>query len=131
MHLNTPKKTRGQRLNFVYIPLKVLVFEKNHPGWRALSEKCPYLELFWSLSSRIRTVIRISSYSVRMQENTDQNIFKYGHFLRIVGWRPVQNPIKHLRLTITVNYFLKTLHLRCLIGFWICLLRIACSKNQS
>ena len=31
---------------------------------------------------RIFCVLRISPYSVRMRENTDQNNFEYGHFLR-------------------------------------------------
>ena len=51
-----------------------------------LRQKCPYSELFWSVFSRIRTeygeILRISSYSVRMRENTDQNNCKYGYFLR-------------------------------------------------
>ena len=46
---------------------------------------CPYLELIWSVFSRIRTeygdMRSISLYSVRMRENTDQNNSKYGHFL--------------------------------------------------
>ena len=46
--------------------------------------KCWYLELFWSAISRIRTEYReiqsISPFSVQMQENADQNNFKYGHF---------------------------------------------------
>ena len=41
---------------------------------------------FWSVFSRIRTeygeILRISPYSVRMRENTDQNNSKYGYFLR-------------------------------------------------
>ena len=49
-------------------------------------EKCPYSELFWFTFSNIRTengeIIRISSYSVRMWENADQNNSEYGHFLR-------------------------------------------------
>ena len=53
-----------------------------------LRKKCPYAELFWSVFSRIRTeygeILRISPYSVRMQENTDQNNSKYWHFLRSV-----------------------------------------------
>ena len=52
----------------------------------SLRKKCPYSELFWSAFSRIRTeyreILRISPYSVRMRENTDQNNFEYGHFLR-------------------------------------------------
>ena len=41
----------------------------------ALRKMCPYSELFWSVSSRIRTeygeILHISPYSVRMRENTD------------------------------------------------------------
>ena len=39
-----------------------------------LRKECPYSEL-----------LRISPYSVRMQENADQNNSKYGHFLRSVS----------------------------------------------
>ena len=43
----------------------------------ALLKKYLYLELFWSIFSRIRTeyreILRISRYSVRIRENTDQN----------------------------------------------------------
>ena len=49
-----------------------------------LREKCPHSESFWSLFSRVRTeygeILRISPYSVRMQENPDQNNYEYGHF---------------------------------------------------
>ena len=49
-----------------------------------MREKCPYLELFWSLFSRIRIeygeILRISPYSVQMRENTDQKNSEYGHF---------------------------------------------------
>ena len=38
--------------------------------WETLREKCPYLEFFWSELSPY--FLRKSSYSVRMQENTDQ-----------------------------------------------------------
>ena len=45
-----------------------------------LREKCPYLENFWSLFSSIRTeygeILRISPYSVRMLENTNQKNFE-------------------------------------------------------
>ena len=51
----------------------------------ALREKCPYLELFWSTFSCVRTeygeILCISPYSVQMLENTDQNNSEYGHFL--------------------------------------------------
>ena len=48
-----------------------------------LCKKCPYSELSWSAFSRIRTEYgetSISPYSIRMQENTDQNNSEYGHF---------------------------------------------------
>ena len=52
----------------------------------SLRKKCPYSELFWSVFSRIRTeygeILRISPYSVRMRENTDQNNSECGHFSR-------------------------------------------------
>ena len=52
----------------------------------ALRKKCPYLELFWSVFSRIRTeykeILGISPYSVQMWENTHQNNSEYGHFSR-------------------------------------------------
>ena len=55
--------------------------------WReGLRKKRPYSELFWSALSRIRTeygeIFRISSSSVRMRENADQNNSKYGLFSR-------------------------------------------------
>ena len=52
----------------------------------SLRKKCPYSEFFWSPFSRILTeygeILRISPYSVQMPENTDQNNFEYGQFLR-------------------------------------------------
>ena len=49
-------------------------------------KKCLYSELFWSIFSDIwaeyRKTRSISQYSVRMQENLDQNSSEYGHFLR-------------------------------------------------
>ena len=54
----------------------------------ALRKKYPYLELFWSVFSRIQTEygeigsIFPSPYSVSMWENTDQNNSEYGHILR-------------------------------------------------
>ena len=51
-----------------------------------LREKCLYLEIFWPVFSRIWTeyeeILRISPYSVRMRENTDQENSEYGHLLR-------------------------------------------------
>ena len=56
-----------------------------------LSKKSPYSELFWSAFSRIRIeygeILRISPYSVRMQENVDQNNSEYGEFF----WRYLIN----------------------------------------
>ena len=53
-----------------------------------LREKCQYLEILWSVFSRIWTeyeeILRISSYSVRMRENTDQENSEYGNFPRSV-----------------------------------------------
>ena len=58
-----------------------------------LRKKCLYLEIFWSaFPPRIppdpeygeRERERETEYSVRMQENIDQNNFEYGHFSRIV-----------------------------------------------
>ena len=53
----------------------------------ALRKKCPYSKLFWFIFSHIRTEygLCISPYSVRMQENMDQNNFKYWHFLCSAG----------------------------------------------
>ena len=52
----------------------------------SLREKCPDSELFWSAFSRIWTeygeIRSVSTYSVRMRENADQNNSQYGHFLR-------------------------------------------------
>ena len=52
----------------------------------SLRKKCMYSELFWSVFPRIQheygEILRISPYSVRIQENMDQNNFEYGHFSR-------------------------------------------------
>ena len=59
-------------------------------GALALREKCPYLEFFLSVFSRIRTeygeILYISSYSVRIWENKDQKNSEYGHFSCSVGY---------------------------------------------
>ena len=59
---------------------------KLHTDTSALCEKCPYMELFWSAFSRIRTeygeIFRICSKSVQLRNNTDQNNSEYRHFLR-------------------------------------------------
>ena len=61
----------------------------------SLLEKCSYLGFFWSFISRIQTeygeMLRISPYSVRMQENTDQKNSEYGHFSCIVSVLKILN----------------------------------------
>ena len=56
-----------------------------------LRKKGPYLELFWSAFSRMRTeygeILSISSYSVLMRENADQNNSEYGEFSCSVNLR--------------------------------------------
>ena len=56
------------------------------PEKPALREKCPYSESFWFAFFLIRIehgeILRVSPYSVRMRENTDQNNSEYGHFSR-------------------------------------------------
>ena len=51
-----------------------------------LRKRCPYSELFWSVFSSIRTeygkMLHISSYSVRMRENTDQKNSEDWYFSR-------------------------------------------------
>ena len=73
-----------------------------------LREKGTYSVFFWHVFSRIRTeygeVQRISPYSVRMWENTDQKISEYGHFLSSV------NPIYFSRTIDYSSYELKTSH---------------------
>ena len=54
----------------------------------AMRKEYPHSELFWSAFSRIWTeygeVLHISPYSVRTQENANQNNSEYGHFSRSV-----------------------------------------------
>ena len=69
-------------------------------GNMILREKCPCLELFWSVFSRIQTeygeIRNISPYSVQMRENTDQNNSEYGHFLRSVTFN--SDSLKYLTI---------------------------------
>ena len=69
---------------------------------KPLQKECPYLELCWSVFSRIRTEYReirsrdgevrsISPYSVEIRENEDQHNSECGHFLR--SGRDEQNSI--------------------------------------
>ena len=53
-------------------------------GSNTLCEKCSFTEFFCSVFSRIQNnhgdILRISTYSVRKPENTDQKNSEYGHF---------------------------------------------------
>ena len=55
-----------------------------------LREKCPYLEIFWSVFSGIRTeygeILRIFPNSLRMPENADKKNSEYEHFSRCVNY---------------------------------------------
>ena len=74
----------------------LLTFSNYEPTTKSLplSKKCPHSELFWSIFSPIRTaygeIRSISPYSVWMQENVDQSISEYGHFLGSGHIGPVQ-----------------------------------------
>ena len=56
-----------------------------------LNEKYPYSEFFSFVFSRIRTeygeILRISRYSVQIQESTDLKNSEYGHFSRSVTFQ--------------------------------------------
>ena len=76
---------RDRVLNLeVFLKFRFLlrVMKTQHCVW-----KCPESEFFWSVFSCIWTkyleMRSISPYKVRIQENTDQRNFKYGHFSRI------------------------------------------------
>ena len=53
---------------------------------KIIKKTSPYLELFWSAFSLIRTeygeILRISPYSVRILENVDPNNSEYGRFFK-------------------------------------------------
>ena len=63
------EKEKTNELYKISIKKKALPF--------TLRKNCPYLELFWSVFSRIRTeyedILPISPFSVQMRENKDQN----------------------------------------------------------
>ena len=69
-----------------------------------LRKKCLYSELLWSIFFHIWTEYKdirsISSYSVLMQENMDQNNSEYGHFSSSEIFRTIlciqSKSIKHL-----------------------------------
>ena len=61
-----------------------LIYVKN-PKKVLMRKKSPCSELFWFVSPRIRTeygqLRSISTYSIQMRENTNQNNSEYGQFL--------------------------------------------------
>ena len=69
----------------------------------SLREKCLGSKFFWSVVSRILTgygeILRISPYSVQVQENTDQKSSKYGHFSCSVGqkYKSIATPEEFLK----------------------------------
>ena len=69
----------------IFLYLSIYLVWMNFPVGPHCVKKCPYLELFWSVVSRIWTEYGekfcISLYSVRMQENADQNNSEWGDFL--------------------------------------------------
>ena len=80
VHFHYVKDVRTWIFSDPYFPVK----KQNRRC--SLRKKCPYSEFFWSAFSRIWTeygeILRISPYSVRMRENTDQNNSEYGQFSR-------------------------------------------------
>ena len=83
--------------NFTLVLLiKVLLMKTTFTLYKAnICWTCATFPCHFKLSTRMTyyfsflvyhcmTSIRISPYSVRMQENTDQNNYEYGHFLRSV-----------------------------------------------
>ena len=80
--------------------------------FQTLRKKSQYLQFFWSVFSRILTVhgeiygkkFRISPYSLRMRENTEQKNSEYGQFSRsennthkIISHRwPLPIPFAHI-----------------------------------
>ena len=78
-------KTFSQmRLNNENCSLRRILFQMLKQQSHSLRKRCTYSELFWSVIFSIWTqygeVRSISSYSVRMWENTDQNNSEYEHF---------------------------------------------------
>ena len=86
----------------LFVVLVVELFpDEMFPCFYSLREKCPCLELFWSVFYRIwieyGEILRISSYSGPMRENRDQNNPEYGHFWRsdfllLVGLSELDRP---------------------------------------
>ena len=69
-----------------------------------LRGKCPYLEFFWSVFSRIRIeygeILRISPYSDQMWEKMNQKNSEYEHFIVVLA---IQIHIRHSQVCIAGN----------------------------
>ena len=64
-------------------------------------EKCACSELFWFDFSHIwaeyREIFRISPYSIRMRENTDQKNSEYSHFCAVCNFKVMPLFEKYLK----------------------------------
>ena len=76
-----------------------------------LHENCLYSEIFWSVFSRIRTeygkMQSISSYSLRMRENTDQKNSEQEHF----------SPSANVKLCFGLVKFILKIFFCCVLSF--------------
>ena len=82
-------------------PLPLVDFEYIQASWwMSLHEKYSYSESLWSVFSLIRTgkILRITPYSVRMRETTDQKNSEYRHFSRSVSFLRSHNFCKVFEL---------------------------------
>ena len=69
-------------LRLAIILKKVFTSNKNSDFSWALSRISAPLDYIYKVHSIHIYMLRISPYSVQMRENTDQNNYEYGHFLR-------------------------------------------------
>ena len=90
-----------------------IVFTANYYIWLyekiKLRKKCPYLELFLSTSSHIRTeygeIRSICPYSVRIRENADQNNSEYGHILRSDQANKIWWKMGRVKVKVKIDYW--------------------------
>ena len=72
-------------IEFINIYLISIFFSVDFARWKTLRKKCPYSVLLCSIFSCILTecgkILHISTYSVRIRENADQNNSEYRHVL--------------------------------------------------
>ena len=68
---------KASQLNLSIFILSQYFFTVDFAWWKTLRKKCPYAELPWSIFSGIVTeygkILRVSTYSVQIRENADQN----------------------------------------------------------